>query len=435
MKFKNILLSGLLAMVSVGGIEAETTLKGNLSQVAPGYSATSVNTAVFRANSVVSHGDWQYVAFYDPDGYVTIGRRRHNSQKWEVKRSQHKGNVRDGHNIISIGVDGKGVLHASFDHHGNPLRYCRSVKPGSIELGPLEEMTGKNEHKVTYPEFYTLPWGDMLFVFRSGVSGGGDMVINRYDTKTGKWSRVHDVLLDGEGKRNAYWQMCMGDDGALHLSWVWRETWMVETNHDLCYARSTDNGLTWQRSDGTTYQLPITESTAEVAWKIPQKSELINQTSMAANAAGNPVIATYWREQGDSIPQYRLVEFDGNKWSMQQVSNRKTPFSLSGGGTKMIPISRPRIAVNGNEVYYIFRDQERGSKVTIAHREAGSDKWTLTDMTLFSVDAWEPSFDTQLWRNKHRLSVYVQKTGQGDGERTTSMAPQPVYVLDVTKQP
>ncbi len=53
--------------------------------------------------------------------------------------------------------------------------------------------------------------------------------------------------------------------GTIHLSWVWRETWLVETNHDLCYARSSDNGITWQRSDDTPYTLPITMSTAEVA--------------------------------------------------------------------------------------------------------------------------------------------------------------------------
>ena len=45
----------------------------HLVPVAPAYSATSVNTAVFRANSVTTHGNTQYTCFYDPDGYVTIG--------------------------------------------------------------------------------------------------------------------------------------------------------------------------------------------------------------------------------------------------------------------------------------------------------------------------------------------------------------------------
>mgnify|MGYP006922480750 CR=1 FL=1 len=41
--------------------------------------------------------------------------------------------------------------------------------------------------------------------------------------------------------------------------------------------------------------------------------------------------------------------------------------SLKGGGTKMIPIARPRIVVEGGDVFYIFRDVERGSCVSMAH--------------------------------------------------------------------
>ncbi len=155
---------------------------------------------------------------------------------------------------------------------------------------------------------------------------------------------------------------------------------------------------------------------------------------MSANAQGRPMIATYWREPGDSIPQFRIVEHDGKQWQMQQVGHRTTPFSLSGGGTKMIPISRPRIAVLENEVFYIFRDQERGSKVSLAHRASGSNDWTITDLTPFSVGAWEPTFDTALWNSSQRLNIFVQHTAQGDGERTTTLSPQPVYILELNNQ-
>ena len=64
--------------------------------------------------------------------------------------------------------------------------------------------------------------------------------MNRYSLKEKKWSRVQDVLIDGENKRNASWQLYVDELGTIHLSWVWRETWHVETNHDLCYARSFD---------------------------------------------------------------------------------------------------------------------------------------------------------------------------------------------------
>ena len=53
-----------------------------------------------------------------------------------------------------------------FDHHGHPLNYCRSIAPGSLELGDKMPMTGVDEGNVTYPEFYPLSGGDLLFVYR-----------------------------------------------------------------------------------------------------------------------------------------------------------------------------------------------------------------------------------------------------------------------------
>ncbi|MCM1092347.1 MAG: BNR repeat-containing protein [Lachnospiraceae bacterium] len=422
-----IVLVAVLPLLSSGRI--------NMSYVADGYSATSVNTTIFRGCALTTYEDYQYVAFYDPEGYVTIGRRVHGDDNWELRRSAYKGNVRDAHNGISIGVDGSGVLHVAFDHHGSPLKYCRSISPGSLELGSLEPMTGIDENDVTYPVFHTFPDGSMLFVYRSGYSGGGNMVLNRYDPSERKWHRMHDVLIDGEGERNAYWQMCVDMQGTIHLSWVWRETWMVETNHDLCYAQSRDGGKTWMRSDGTKYELPITASTAELAWGVPQSSELINQTSMAATPDGRPMIATYWRDKEDSVPQFRLVEYDGEKWRMESVGKRHTPFSLSGGGTKMIPVSRPQILSDGSNTYFIFRDVERGSRASIGVRAHGDSVWTMTDLTDYDVDAWEPNVDEKLWRERGIMNVYVQKTSQGDGEKVTSSLPKPIHIIEYSATP
>jgi len=405
-----------------------------LSKVGEGYCKTSVNTAVFRGSSVATHGDCQYIAYYDPEGYVTLGKRMHGSDDWTIRRTQYKGNVKDAHNVISIGVDGGGTVHVSFDHHGNALRYCRGVAPGSLRLGGLEPMTGVDESDVTYPEFYSLPDGDLLFAYRSGASGRGNLVLNRYSLSDKRWRRVQDVLVDGENQRNAYWQLFVDVCGKIHLSWVWRETWLVETNHDLCYAFSEDGGKTWKRSDGSLYELPITAATAEVAWHVPQKSELINQTSMTADREGHPYIATYWRDADSDTPQYRLVWHDGNEWRMEQVGNRATPFSLSGGGTKMIPISRPRIVSDGTQAYFIFRDAERGSKVSVAHTSRiGKAPWKINDVTDFSVEAWEPSIDINRWNRDYKLDIFVQTTYQGDGEKIAESAPvsTPVFILSM----
>ena len=386
----------------------------------------------------MSRGDTQYAAYYDPEGRLVLAKRSLGAEgeadgPWTTQRTQYRGNVADAHNVASIGIDGEGRLHASFDHHGHPLRYARAEAPGSLELGELEPMTGEDEGDVTYPEFYTLPSGDMLFAYRSGASGRGNLVLNRYDTKARRWERLHSVLIDGEGERNAYWQMHVDAAGTIHLSWVWRETWMVETNHDLCYARSTDGGRTWTRSDGTPYTLPVTAATAETAMTIPQNSELINQTSMTADADGHPYIATYWRDADSTVPQYRLVWHDGHAWRAEQVGNRTAPFSLAGGGTKMIPIARPRLVSDGERAFYIFRDAERGSRVSMAYTpHLGREPWHTVDLTDFPVDAWEPTVDNALWAGRGRLDIFVQTTHQGDGERPgDDSEPTPVQILTV----
>ena len=411
------------------------TAYSQLVRVGEGYSHTSVNTTVFRNSPLVTDGDMQYISYYDSEGYLVLGKRKLNETAWTLQRSQYKGNVADAHNVISMMVDGKGYLHVSFDHHGHPLNYCRSVAPGSLELGPKVAMTGTDEQDVTYPEFYKMPDGGLIFVYRSGASGRGNLIMNRYDLDTHKWERVQDILIDGEGKRNAYWQLYVDGKGTIHLSWVWRETWLVETNHDLCYASSPDGGKTWYKSTGEPYTLPIREDNAEYAWHIPQNSELINQTSMCTDADGHPYIVTYWREADSDVPQYRVVWNDGKQWRMRPVMERKLAFSLKGGGTKMIPIARPRIVVDGNKAYFLFRDAERGSKVSMAYTgDLRKGEWKVKDLTGFSVEAWEPSLDTELWKQQKRLHLFVQTTYQGDGEKTVDKAPTPVYVLEVDTQ-
>jgi hypothetical protein len=406
-----------------------------LVPVAKAWAQNSINAVVFRRNSLVTHNNTQYIAFYNQQGKLVLGKRKIGSTQWELKETPYSGNIRDAHNSISIMVDGKGYLHISWDHHNQQLNYCKSIAPGSLELTAKIPMTGSHENKVTYPEFYRLPNGNLLFFYRDGASGNGNLMLNRYEVKTGKWEQVQNGWISGEGQRNAYWQVTTDALGTIHISWVWRETGDVATNHDMGYARSRDGGKTWEKSTGEKYSLPITEATAEYACRIPQKSELINSTSMSADDAGHPYIVTYWREEGATIPQYHLVYNDGKTWHVKQLSDRKTPFSLSGGGTKRIPISRPQIVVQSGKgisrAVVIYRDEERGAVVTASIcNDLAKNVWTVKDLTTETVGQWEPSYDTELWLKKKVLHLFVERVEQGDGETTNKLEPQEVRVLE-----
>ncbi len=408
------------------------------SVVGPGWASNSVNAVVFRKNSLVTHGDTQFIAYYDAARYLVLGKRRIGSGKWTVQRSHYQGNTDDAHNAISLMVDGAGYLHVAWDHHNNALRYARSNAPGGLTLGSKIPMLNQDEESVSYPEFYRLPDGNLLFFYRIGGSGRGNLAINRYDVAQRRWERLQTNLISGEGKRNAYWQAFLDHKGTLHVSWVWRESPDVASNHDMGYARSRDGGRSWEKSSGQAYALPITAASAEYAASIPQNSELINQTSMSADGNGNPYIASYWRDSGASVPQYHVIFHTGTAWNVQTLNFRKTAFSLSGQGTKRIPISRPQIMVDRTSAQpgglLVFRDEERGSKISVVNirnfRTPGA--WSVSDLNDASVGSWEPTFDTELWKSKGILSLFVQNVVQVDGEGKADVKAQPVSVLDWT---
>ena len=46
----------------------------HLVEVGKGYSCTSVNTTVFRNNSLITHGDEQYISYYDRSEERRVGK-------------------------------------------------------------------------------------------------------------------------------------------------------------------------------------------------------------------------------------------------------------------------------------------------------------------------------------------------------------------------
>ncbi|MBK8978335.1 MAG: BNR repeat-containing protein [Planctomycetes bacterium] len=418
---------------------AAPALEVVLSPLGPGFARTHVNATIFRRDPLSSRGDVQFAAYYDPDGHVVLARRDLGGDRtWRLLTTALAGRVRDAHNGISLMVDGRGVLHVAWNHHGDPLHYARGTAPGALELGAPEPMVGSRERRVTYPEFHRLASGDLLFAYRDGASGNGDLVLNRYDVAAGSWSRLCDTLLAGEGERNAYWQIAIDARDAIHVSWVWRRTPDVATNRDLGYACSRDGGRTWQRSDGAPQTVPITADNAEYALRIPEDSTLINQTSMVADRDGRPFIASYWRPAGTGVPQFMVVRRDADGWSAHRVGERTLDFELGGTGTRRVPMSRPRLLLDERgatpRLLMLFRDAERGDRATLAicaDANARELVWTFADLTREPLDAWEPSIDTALWQERGELHVFVQRTGQGDGERAVELAPHPAGVLEV----
>ncbi|ATC65312.1 neuraminidase [Nibricoccus aquaticus] len=437
-----LLLAGLsllplIALAPGSAIAAGTLQRSPIAGNA--FAGSSVNVVANIRQSIASHNGQQFTAFYDVDGFMVLARRALNSDTqpsaWETHRTSHRGNVADAHNSISLAIDGAGFLHVSWDHHGNPLNYARSVAPGSLELATKSPMTGQREARVTYPQFFPLPSGDLLFLYRDGRSGQGSLVLNRYDTATQTWRTVQPDLISGEGQRSPYWAMTVDARGTLHLAWNWRESPDVASNHDLAYARSTDGGLSWTKSDSTSYALPITAASAEYAALIPQNSNLMNPPFITTDSASNPAIVSYWSPKPDAAPQFQIIHHDGKTWQQIPGPARTDKFSLAGTGTKRPPISRALLLFSSSaktsSLHLVYRDDSRSGRIIIATRESIPDSvWRETELTPDSVGAWEPSFDPVAWEKFQQFHILVQRAEQRDGNDHTA-APTPPEKISV----
>ena len=405
------------------------------------WAGSSVNVVANIRQSLFTDHRTQFAAYYDADGFMVLAKRALGTDTWEIHRTAHRGNVADAHNSISLAVDGAGFLHVAWDHHGNPLHYARSATAGSLELASPTSMTSERETQVTYPQFFRLPDGDLLFLYRDGASGRGSLVLNRYVTGTGKWSAVQPNLIDGEGQRSPYWCMTVDRKGTLHLGWIWRDTPDVATNHDLAYARSTDGGVTWTRSDGTSLALPITAATAEYALRIPTNSNLMNSPVIDTNRAGHPYLCTYWSPTPGAPPQFQIVTHDGKAWQHYAGPPAGASFELAGPGTKHPPISRAALLVENISgatlIHLLYRDDSRSGRIIAATRDPrnAAAPWAERELTRDSVGAWEPAIDPIAWDRFQQAHLLVQKATQRDGDDHQAAPTAPGVIGDFIWSP
>lgn len=409
-----------------------------------GRANTDINAVPIRFNALTTMGSYQFVSYYRDDGKLIVGRKQAGAANWELFPTQFTANnINDDHDVASIAIDGDGYLHMSWGMHANDFLYTKStasvLNSNPINLiggdvgnsAALNSMTGLNNTSVTYPAFYNLPDGDLLFLYRTGVSGSGDYRIRRYDTATDQWSEegagADKIWLGRQAPGsnlpdvNAYPnQLAIDSQGNIQATWTWRTSAAsFQTNHNINYARSSDGGATWTTMNGTPYTTPIYETNAQVAIPIPENSSLINTTGMTVDKLGQPVVATWWAPgtpQGDFRRQYMLAWYDQSQqqWRTSQISHRTidNPNVVYDSNTDL---ARPIVVSDdSNRVVVAYRDNEGTNGLTIAYSESPNrNDWKFVDLTTENLGDWEPVYDINRWNRDRVLSFLYQPSNLG----------------------
>lgn len=293
------------------------------------WAGTGVTYDAIAAGPII------YVAYYNAERRLTVSRvdTRSGTVRRKVLNSVFNG--WDAHNYTTLALDSKGHLHVAGNMHTAPLVYARTAASrGFGSLALQSRMIGRDEASVTYPRFFRFPDGDLGFTYRSGRSGSGVEIINRFDGE--RWRRVLSTPLfasaPGQPSVNAYHTGYeLGPDGYFHTAWVWREPPGAEMNFNVNYAKSRDL-VHWQTSSGRSIELPITPANAEVVDAIPTRSGLLNNLRLGFDQVGRPVISYLkYDAQGNSQLVHARPMTTG--WQVVTATTWDYRWNFSGGGT------------------------------------------------------------------------------------------------------
>ncbi len=317
------------ALAPLGAHAVEKQLTFTKQEVAPVWSGHPVGFALLTA------GDIQYVGYYDAERNMVIASHKLDGDQWTRQVLPTKIGW-DSHNYITMALDRAGQLHIFGNMHACPMIYFRTEKPGDVtSIKRIAKMTGDRENSMTYPQFIKADDGQLIYTYRDGHSGQGDTLYNKYDEKTQTWTRLLDKpLFNGQNKMNAYpLGPIHGPDGYWHMSWVWRNSYNAETNHDLSYIRSKDL-VHWENIEGKPLTLPISLLTPGVIVDpIPVEGGIINGSGRLGFDDKNRVVITYHKFDQEGHTQGYFTRFENGKWTPRQFTNWTSRWEPKGGGS------------------------------------------------------------------------------------------------------
>ena len=465
-----------------------------------GYATTDVNSFAVGINNLMTETvggvTYQFSAFYNTSGEIIIGRRAPALRTWSTFDSgiNDGASTGDDHDVIALAVDGNGKMHLSWGMHNVLLNY--SVSNSSVMTSNLSSVSftsktasvsgtlgASTTDVVTYPQFYNIPGtGNLLFTYRdtntgnNGGSGNGDQYFVTYNASTQTFTNTFGIW--GQlTSFNAYLnRMAYTPTGNLVATWTWRDTPDWQTNANLMFAQSPDNGGNWYKqgleNSSTKYDLPIIQATkstgsptdtnansvAQTVFTLPENTSYINQGSMALDNRNRPIVATYWApgtagttNANNAVTtannpnlQYMLMYYNGTSWATSQITHRTSDTFFdgpgnnndgTGSGTYVRDLGRPLVMVDKlNRVLVVTRSEDTSmgsysnaslglnkNNIVVYYNDdlmsggntLNSADWKSIVLDSAQMGSYEPTYDSNLWLSSNMLDLFYEPTGLG----------------------
>ncbi|MFB6308338.1 MAG: BNR-4 repeat-containing protein [Haloarculaceae archaeon] len=452
--------SGLLAGLGLTGASASTPATAATGEMFTETNETLLNGGTWAFNNspwdqqkVITVGNYQYVPYWNHDGSLSLNRRNLTDDTIQNIHFDWTVPDEDSHRNTAIGIDNEGRLHLTYDHHDDPFRY-RYSDPGFVTNPPSSISTsqfsgntnmglGGSEDPVTYPRFFNDQNGTLYCEYRIGASGNGDSYLHVHDAASNSWTRVGMVFSSagtydpwgGSTSRNAYHHdWTFDDNGRLHVTWTWRETWETwRSNHNIHYAYSDDGGYTWYNNDGTQIADvnagdPIrVDDSGIVVRDAPVDSWLINQGTQALDSNNQPHIFTsrstntttdFSNANRHYIHYWRTTD---GQWHEQYIDDTSINLSedtdIEPTRDTNILLNRDDLLFDANDNLHIYTAVDGRLYGAVATASSGWSDWTIYLLDEGPISGMDGrKHDEYRWEQDGVLSIPLERPNGGGGK-------------------
>ncbi len=286
-------------------------------------------------NKIVTYRGRTHVVWQDAtkEGYFNrIRTLDHATGTWGATVTLNEG--RDNHARPVLTIDHEGFLHAVLSGHNSPVTHRRSVRANDSSAWTPAVAIGKG----TYPIIACGPDGSLYVTMRSAKRWNGvDLYVKRPGapwTRQCKLVKRHETL---RGYAAFHGGLAVGKNGVLHCVVDFYESEGVMERRGLhqavCYLRSRDKGITWEKADGTLVGLPARPADLDILARTIEKErhepmpppEVLAQGCIVADPKGVPhvLFISHLDEPGQLLHAWPDAE---GRWHRRPIEAAKRPF-------------------------------------------------------------------------------------------------------------
>ena len=234
----------------------------------------------------------------------------------------------DAHKNPHMLIDEHGYIYLFHGSHCTPALVKKSLRPyDTSEFRPMATITDSS----SYPQPWQLRPGEITVLFRKGGTHNAAQSYIKSTDGGASWANSVDIVTPQP--KNGCYAVSIAETGPyprkLHMAWsLTRGDWWQR--YHIFYACSDDGGVTWRKSDGTPYELPITEPTSEQIFEseVPDRGVWLKDIQL--DTQGNPCILFI---DGHTVSYgcvWNFARHTPDGWSVHEIARSDHMFDAGG---------------------------------------------------------------------------------------------------------